>query len=89
MKRKAFFDLIDAILIACGFVVQPTRFDHRAVTLLQTCRAHLFAKLSKSYRPRYGLFKESIDMLLPVIYDTLVDIYRRVYRSFYPYKSVS
>lgn len=46
MKRGAFLDHTDAILIACGFLVQPTRFDHHAVTLLQACRAHLFAKLS-------------------------------------------
>lgn len=80
-KKGSSTPLCDAILIACGFVNHSIRSDH-SVTLLETCGAHLFAKLSKSYRPRYGLtVQSSIDMPLPVIYDTVVDMYRVVFPS--------
>lgn len=68
----------DAIFIVCGFVTHSTRSDY-SVTLLEACRTHLFAKLSKSYRPRHGLtVRSSIDTPLPVIYDTIVDVYSTV-----------
>lgn len=46
-KDIQFFDLAIAILIVCGLIARSARFGH-AVALLETCRAHLFAKLSKS-----------------------------------------
>lgn len=87
MKRKTFFDLIDAILIACGFVVRPTRFDHHAVTLLQACRAHLFTKLSKSYRPRTGCSKNRLTCCYQWSTTRLLT-YTVEYRIFYQYKSI-